>query len=327
MKTMRKLTGNLFLHLAVLSLATLSTPEVTGAELESRKNFRIRDPFVLVEGGKYWLYESKPWSGGTGVDVRVSDDLENWSPKRRVMDVPKDVPCTAVWAPEVHRYRDAYYLFATITQKQGTTPIAAMGKITKPEYLLPRGTWIFRATSPGGPFLPVRHGPVPPPSFMTLDGTLLVEDGVPYMVYCHEWCQMGNGTIEYAPMKDDLSAFAAEPKVLLDAQSACPGAGCITDGPFFHRSAKSGRLYMIWSNGIVDRGYCVLVRSSASGKLAGPWTNDRVLYGKNGGHGMIFKALDGRLLLTIHQPDKTPDERMRLIELEDDGCELSFKSE
>ena len=297
-----------------------------GAKTESRADFEIRDPFVLVADGRYWLYESKPWYGGVGVDVRVSDDLEHWSPKKRVMDVPKDVPCTAVWAPEVHRFRDAYYLFVTLTEERGSRSVVAMAADVKPEKLQPRGTWVFRAASPEGPFLPVRNGPITPPGFMALDGTLLVEDGVPYMVYCHEWCQMGNGTIEYAPLKEDFSAFAAEPRKLLDAKSACPGAGFVTDGPFFHRSEKSGRLHLIWSNGVAGNGYCVLVRSSASGKLAGPWTQDRVLYGGNGGHGMIFRALDGRLMLTLHQPNKTPDERMRLFELEDDGVELRLKS-
>ena len=313
--------------LALLAVVVLTLRGASAAESQPRADFEIRDPFVLVDGGRYWLYESKPWYGGTGVDVRVSDDLENWSPKKRVMDVPEGVPRTAVWAPEVHRYRDAYYLFVTITEERGSRPIAAMAADVKPERLQPRGTWVFRAASPKGPFLPVRNGPHTPSDCMALDGTLLVEDGVPHMVYCHEWCQKGNGTIEYAPLTDDLSAFAGEPKTLLDAKSACPGAGFVTDGPFFHRSEKSGRLYLIWSNGVAGNGYCVLVRSSASGKLAGPWTKDRILYGKDGGHGMIFKALDGRLLLTIHQPNKTPDERMRLFELEDDGQDLRLRGE
>lgn len=313
--------------LAVLAVVVLTLRGASAAESQPRADFEIRDPFVLVDGGRYWLYESKPWYGGAGVDVRVSDDLENWSPKKRVMDVPEGVPRTAVWAPEVHRYRDAYYLFVTITEERGSRPIAAMAADVKPERLQPRGTWVFRAASPKGPFLPVRNGPLTPSDCMALDGTLLVEDGVPHMVYCHEWCQKGNGTIEYAPLTDDLSAFAGEPKTLLDAKSACPGAGFVTDGPFFHRSEKSGRLYLIWSNGVAGNGYCVLVRSSASGKLAGPWTKDRILCGKDGGHGMIFKALDGRLLLTIHQPNKTPDERMRLFELEDDGQDLRLRGE
>ena len=72
------------LNLSLGTLATLSkarsccvAPENPNSVtvLESRENFRIRDPFVLVDGGKYWLYETKPWNGGMGVEVRVSDDV------------------------------------------------------------------------------------------------------------------------------------------------------------------------------------------------------------------------------------------------------------
>lgn len=289
-----------------------------------RLSFEIRDPFVFVENGKYWLYESKPWYGGRGVDVRTSVDLENWSQKKRVMDVPAEVPCIAVWAPEVHKFNDKYYLFATITQRRGTLEIKAMSEGVEEAKLKPRGTWIFRAESPDGPFLPVKSGPIPPEEHMTLDGTLLVEDGIPYMVYCHEWVQVGNGTIEYAPLSEDFTAFTEKPKVLLDARSALPGARQITDGPFFYRSKKSCRLYMIWSNQIEGNGYCVLIRSSPSGKLAGPWTADSALFSKDGGHGMVFHDLAGQLFLTLHQPNSSPFERMRLYPLSDDGINLNL---
>jgi hypothetical protein len=81
---------------------------------------------------------------------------------------------------------------------------------------------------------------------------------------------------------------------------------------------------MIWSNVIKGSGYCVLVRSSPSGKIAGPWTKDEILYGKDGGHGMVFRDIAGRLCLTIHQPNSSPDERMRIFELKDDGMRLSL---
>jgi hypothetical protein len=50
-----------------------------------------------------------------------------------------------------------------------------------------------------------------PTSMMTLDGTFWVEDGVPYMVFCNEWVQVSDGTIEYMLLKDDLSDAAGPP--------------------------------------------------------------------------------------------------------------------
>ena len=241
------------------------------------------------------------------------------------MVLPESVNVKAVWAPEVHRFNGKYWLFVTITEKKGTRDMKPMGEGVSKRRLESRGTWVFSSNKPTGPFKPVKIGPVPPPEFQTLDGTLYVEDGKPYMVYCHEWCQMGNGTIEYAPLAPDFASFLEAPKTLLDAKSAMKGAANVTDGPFFYRSEKSGRLYMIWSNMVKGRGYCVLVRSSASGKIAGPWTKDEILFGKNGGHGMIFKSLDGKLNLTFHQPNTTPHERMKVFELSDDGERLSIR--
>ena len=296
-----------------------SIPDATIA----RADFRIRDPFVLAEDGIYYLYESKPWDGGRGVFVRTSTDLEHWTEKRQVMRVADDLPVRKVWAPEVHKYNGHYYLFVTLTMEKGTYPIATLVE-GREKFIESRGTWVYRSDAPTGPFKPVKNGPVPPQDWMTLDGTLWVEDGTPYMVFCHEWCQMKDGRMCYAPLSSDFASFTATPVTMFKASDAMPGAGFITDGPFLYRSTKSGVLYMIWSNTVKrndgkDPDYCVFVRKSSSGKIAGAWSKDELLFRKNGGHGMIFKAFDGRLMLTLHQPNNTPNERMALFELEDTG--------
>ena len=311
------------LSATMLQMGCALSPETIPDATISRADFRIRDPFVLAEDGIYYLYESKPWDGGRGVFVRMSADLEHWTEKRRVMRVADDLPVRKVWAPEVHKYNGAYYLFVTLTMAEGTYPLA-QPVAGREKFLTPRGTWIYKANSPIGPFVPVKNDPVPPKDWMTLDGTLWVEDGMPYMVFCHEWCQMKDGRMCYAPLSSDFTSFVAAPKTMFSASEAMEGAGFITDGPFLYRSPKNGALYMIWSNTVKRNdgkplGYCVLLRKSAGGKRAGPWTKDELLFSKNGGHGMIFKTFDGRLMLTLHQPNISPDERMALFELEDTG--------
>ena len=295
----------------------------------TRADFRIRDPFVLAENGTYYLYESKPWDGGRGVFVRTSTDLENWTEKRQAMRVADDVPVRKVWAPEVHKYKGAYYLFVTLTLEKGAYPIAKLEE-GREEFVEPRGTWVFRSDSPEGPFEPVKKGPVPPQDWMTLDGTLYVEDGRPYMVFCHEWCQTKDGRMCYAPLSDDFASFTAAPVTMFKASDAMPGAGFITDGPFLYRSPKTGALHMIWSNTVKredgrDPDYCVFVRTSQGGRIAGSWSKDSLLFSVNGGHGMMFETFDGRLMLTLHQPNSTPHERMSLFEVEDDGATLRIK--
>ena len=319
----------LFLSVLLLTPLLQAVPTIDGATL-TRADFRIRDPFVLAEDGVYYLYESKPWNGGRGVFVRRSADLEHWTEKQPVMRVAENVPVRKVWAPEVHKYKGAYYLFVTLTLEKDSYPIARLVE-GREKFIEPRGTWVYRADKPTGPFEPVKNGPVPPQDWMTLDGTLYVEDGQPYMVFCHEWCQMKDGRMCYAPLAPDFASFTAAPTTMFTASEAMKGAGVVTDGPFLYRSPKNGALYMIWSNtvrrnGKKDPDYCVFVRRSAGGKIAGPWTKDDLLFSADGGHGMIFRAFDGRLMLTLHQPNITPDERMALFEIEDTGATLRIKS-
>ena len=67
----------------------------------------------------YYLYGAEHYLGEacdeTGVWVRKSADLKNWSAPRRVMTAPKGIQC--VWAPEVHEYKGAY-----IRKRRGTGP-------------------------------------------------------------------------------------------------------------------------------------------------------------------------------------------------------------
>lgn len=45
-----------------------------------------------------------------------------------------------------------------------------------------------------------------------------------------------------------------------------------------------------------------------------------VVYEKDGGHGMIFRTREGKLLLSLHSPNQTPEERPHFFEIaEEDG--------
>ena len=297
-------------------LAGLLAVSAVAADSNVRSgDFRVRDPFVLPDGGVYHLYESQPWFGGRGVSVRTSTDLGSWSEPKSVMELPPEVKCTAVWAPEVHKFGGAYWLFATLTFDED--PAHPIKPMLEEGYeggtLQPRGVWVFRSESPTGPFAPVRLGSVTPKEWMCLDGTLWVEKGEPWMVFCHEWCQTGNGRMMAAPLSEDLSRFTAEPIELFRA-SAAPGGGAVTDGPFLVQPKGAG-LRMIWSNTVKGRGYSVLQCKSESGSVKGPWVMHTPLYLGDGGHGMIFSRFDGELMLALHQPNRSPDERLRLYPL------------
>ena len=291
-------------------------------ETVTTENIRIRDPFIVVDKttSTYYLYAqagNRKGSHFSGVEVYVGKDLKNWSKPVPVLTLPKEIPAIMVWAPEVHRYKNKWYMFVTLTFKDLVPSKAPFEKNWPPMYK--RGTWIFQADSPLGPFEPIQKESYTPADWMALDGTLWQENGKPYMIFCHEWVQTIDGTIDVVELTDNLSGTLDKPKRLFSASSAPgsipnPQTGKVTDGPFLYQSQKRPVLNMIWSTFLPGKGYCVLVTCSEKG-INGPWSTPEPLFTKHGGHGMIFTSLDGRLLLALHQPEIRGKERLQLIEL------------
>ena len=316
----------------LLAMAAAGQPAAIPTE-----DIRVRDPFIYADAktDTYFLYaqaKNRAGSGYQGVEIYTSKDLKTWTPPRPVLTLSEDSGVLTVWAPEMHAYNGAYYLFVTLTFRDTLPSPKPVDKESWPP-MYRRGTWVYRADSPAGPFTPTRNAPHTPPDCMALDGTLYVEDdGTPYMVFCHEWVQLIDGAMVAVKLTRDLSGTDGKPLHLFNA-SVAPGAktgaqeGKVTDGPFLYKSPKSGALFMIWSTFIPGKGYCVLLARSESGRVAGPWAGHTPLYSTNGGHGMIFKTFDGTLMLSLHQPNTGPQERLRLISLADDGSALRLENE
>ena len=277
----------------------------------------IRDPFVLPVSSeqRYYLYGTMgayAWTeSGLGFDGYVSADLQTWEGPFPAFRPPAGFWADRnFWAPEVHAYRGQYFMFASF----------------KAEGIC-RGTQVLVAESPQGPFRPVSDGPLTPSDWECLDGTLFVTaDGNPWMVFCHEWVQVGDGEICALPLRADLVSAAGEPVVLFRAsqapwiqQIASKGRkGYVTDGPWLH-CRPGGDLLMLWSSFSAD-GYTIGVARSASGQLLGPWTQDaRPLYSGDGGHCMTFYDFDGNLWLSFHQPNRHPEERPKFTLLVEDN--------
>ena len=81
---------------------------------------------------------------------------------------------------------------------------------------------------------------------------------------------------------------------------------------------------MTWST-CMDTGYCQCLAVSETGGVEGPWKQLPPIFTKDGGHGMLFRTLDGRLMLTLHCPNHQPDERPAFYEMEDTGETLRIK--
>jgi len=257
----------------------------------------VRDPFIYVEDGKYYLYGTRgqgAWGVGFGADVFVSEDLETWSEAHEVFGVPQnDEWKSHMWAPEVHKYKGKYYMFMSL-----------VGVGWK------RGTQILVSDSPMGPFKAHSERTVTPHEWECLDGTFYVDKkGDPYMVFCHEWVQSGDGTICAIRLSEDLKESVGEPFVLFSASSCVhiepftDKNEYVTDGPFMHRMSD-GTLAMIWSSFARGAGYCVAVATSDNGELDGKWSHqDELLYNEDGGHGMLFTTPEGEEYICLHSPN------------------------
>ena len=273
---------------------------------KSLEEIPIRDPYILPDktNQTYYLYASDDVKGNDGktlggLAVYESKDLKQWYGPKHIFTLPTDNWINGkIWAPEVHAYQGKYYLFATINSDI-IWKKAAPGEVP---YTF-RGVQIFVADSPTGPFEPFCKLPVLPMDQMTLDGTLWVEDGKPYMVYCHEWVQIRDGGMNLVELKPDLSGRNGEITRLFHASSAPWSTGSdpehperstyVTDGCFLYQT-KNKNLLMIWSS-FMNGEYAIGIAKSSTGKITGPWIQQsEPLFDKNGGHGMIFRSFDGK---------------------------------
>ncbi len=234
----------LSLLLSALSAAA-QTSDTYPLDIDS---IHVRDPYIYAESSTltYYLYASLDTvidgKERGGVVVCRSRDLKHWTLPQRVYTVRADNWLTGlVWAPEMHTYRDKYYLFLTLNGD-------VEWKQRRPGWqkYLYRGVQTMVADSPMGPFHEMQTTPVTPMDEMALDGTLYVEDGKPWMVYCNEWVQRVDGTVRLVALSDDLSHAVSRPVDLFCASAAAWSNGMVagedstrfyvTDGPFLYRT-------------------------------------------------------------------------------------------
>lgn len=302
-----------FLSIGILSLLSSALAGQT-PDRETKtiplSSIQIRDPFFLPvpSDSTYYLFGTNrpdPLYRSEGFFTYSSKNMADWEgPFPAFLPGADFWGGRNYWAAECHPYKGKYYMFGTVRHKADS--------------LL--GTAIFVSRTPKGPYTLHSEGRVTPKGWNALDGTLYVDKkSKPWMVFCHEWTQIGDGTVEAVRLTGDLKAAKGKPVTLFSASQAPwvrshqPGKEFyVTDGPFLFRNSK-GELLMLWSS-FTEQGYAIGIARSQSGDILGPWEQiPEPLFVKDGGHGMVFRTFDGRLLLSIHRPNRTPEERTRLF--------------
>lgn len=292
----------------------------------------LSDPFILADNKTMTYYMT-----GTGGLLWKSKDLRKWSGPNKVIKIDTNSwmgPNPMIWAAELHYYKNKYYYFATFTNRSVKIDTVEGNVIER------RACHILVGDKPDGPFVPMHDSVYLPADKPTLDGTFWVDkDGKPYMVYCYEWLQNLNGTIEKIELKPDLSGTIGKGKVLFRASDSpwskdydkngniIPDK--VTDGPWIFLT-QTGKLGMLWSSWTFDK-YTQGVAYSKSGTLDGPWLQEKEpITPPNYGHGMMFRNFDGKLLMAVHSHKKVNGHTIRiphLFEIDDSGDKIVLGKE
>ena len=289
-------------------------------------SIRLSDPFILADKKTATYYMT-----GTGGLLWKSKDLKKWTGP---FHVTKPDPNSwmgknpMIWAAELHPYQGKYFYFATFTNRNIKIDTVKGNVIDR------RACHVLVSDNAAGPYVPMKDSIYLPANMPTLDANFWIEDSKPYMIYCHEWLQNWNGTVEKIELKKDLSGSIGKGKILFRASDSpwsrekddkgndIPNK--VTDGPFVFRT-QTGKLGMLWTSWIYDV-YTQGVAYSSSGTIDGPWIQEQQpITPPNFGHGMLFRTFEGKLLMTIHSHKKVEGRTIRiphLFEVDDSGDKI-----
>lgn len=252
---------------------------------------RLRDPFILYDkkSNIYYMYGTNN-SLEIGFYSYYSKDLNVWTGPVKVFTPTNNFWGTKdFWAPEVHIYKDKYYLIGSFKSETKC-----------------RGCQIFVSDNPLGPF--INHSDIVTPfDWECLDGTLYIKNEVPYLIFVHEWLQIKNGEICAVELSKDLTHAVSNPIILFKAGDASwskhpnwynePINVC--DGPFVVYDENNFPL-LLWSSFLEDS-YDIGYSYSESGVLSTNYKHScDPLPIKDAGHGMIFETKEHKKYLVLH---------------------------
>ena len=291
-------------------------------------DINIRDPYVLLHNSVYYMYGTRSatcWGPADGFDCYTSEDLDEWNGPYEVFHRPDGFFADrSYWAPECYFHKEKFYMITTLG-----------GEDRK------KGIYVLTAENPLGPFALVSEDPLTPQEWTCIDGSLFWdEENKPWLLFSHSFEDTPDGDMCAVELSEDLSHAVSEPVVLFcaaDAPWARPipfakaefgmdGDVYFTDGPCVHRMGN-GTLAMLWSSWSFC-GYAVGSAYSTEGKILGSWEHAaNALFPENGGHGMLFRAKEGKLLYALHYPNDKLSEHPIFIEVVERDGRLNLVSE
>ena len=166
------------------------------------------DPFLLLDGLRYFLYTSgDPGTPDVNVPVTSSSDFDTWSPVSDALPtLPSWVAPGFTWAPDVHRFGDAYVLYFTALVRGSDPATECIGDAV--------------GSLPTGPFWPSAQ---PFVCQTTLGGDIdprvfVAPDGAPYLLWKSDQNIGGARTptqMWSQPLRADGLGLVGQPAILL----------------------------------------------------------------------------------------------------------------
>ncbi len=268
-----------------------------------REHLHIRDPFVYVENGQYYLLGTTGndcWGSGSDLTLYTSKDLASFTALRKMVDNCYLEGYTNIWAPELHRYNGKYYLVLSLYRED-----------------IGRGSIIFVSDSLIEKFVPLTGEYITPKEWGCLDASLFVWNNKPYLFFSYEWTTPeGDGSIYVAELSEDLKQIVGEPKRVINGKTCGFSKeiesggyrGYVAEGPYAVK--ENGKIALYWST-FTETGYSVV--KNIAEDIFGTYAFEKIVFAKDGGHCMVFTDLIGQNQLTLHQPNNSPNERMKLF--------------
>ncbi|MBQ2733165.1 MAG: glycoside hydrolase family 43 protein [Clostridia bacterium] len=196
---------------------------------------KIGDPFALYdkELGRYYMYctggKYKCWS---------SDTMKKWEPHGdSYLVTERSFGTRCYWAPEVYKYRGAYYMVYSAANDAKRHSIG-----------------LARSECPTGPFTDVSSGPLLSPGYSVIDASLFFDDdGRVYLYYSRDNCEnfidgkrvSQSYGVELTP---ELDALIGEPVLLATPTNdweLISGNVIWNEGPCVFK--RGGKYYLLFS--------------------------------------------------------------------------------
>jgi beta-xylosidase len=265
----------------------------------------IGDPFVLKDGGMYYMYATS--APTIGFRAWQSDNMVDWEEKGLVYDIDRQSNQWATgdfWAPEVIKYNNQFYMTYSARNEKGNLQIS-----------------IAVSKDPLGPFKDVSTEIIKQEGSY-IDGSIFIEDdGTPYFYYvrdCSENIIDGNhvSQILVQKMNSDLTSLIGEPQLLLQPDQEWEGLNDDyqwNEGPFVLK--QDSKYYLMYSSNYFASedygvGYAVADKPLGPFKKAeeNPVLSKDLKKEISGpGHNSVTVGLDGETLYTVYHSHTFPE--------------------